>query len=624
MGTFPSALRPSGDENEGHDNRSDDGSEGSEDLGDLPTWTEDFNLAQEWQHVLRALQVDSHPPTSHTNEAPPKDLLFRQLRKRELFGVPKRQLRWESTIPPNDRKVYADVKSRIDDVITYCDGPNRTPETVIEAMRKINEHLSAAESKHAEYCKLLLVDLGFQRYLQFLLINPDAKNLPFEVRMYAVKDGERNMIRKFALECLRQLTLKDTTLLSALASNNQELILCLFHLLESHHHIEVASSLLQDILAVLPTIIDASTIPNLVTLINKANPKDFASLFRVVPFLIYELDDPISMDTIKRFPPSSMASKKAKFSQKAHMIERNQAFLISRSLIVERLIEVLNLIASKSIPRIPRRLLRIFQGQSNDLSEVLSEIPQASLESIIQGYMNMNQHIDCLFVLSNLLAGKRAADVQIKCVKLQIIPKLQKILPKLNWDPEPHDTSHGPTQLHGPGCDCNPESALNTQFLRVVHSLCDRDLTHGLTRRLMFTREELRRMDVKPDSDHDRCGSSGLFGLLPGVVNILKRQNQDSPYRFWLSSCVEAFLRGSPPKYQDSLNSNGLMNHAIESVLKNGGLGGEGLQTGYDLISELVKFNPRAMCAFSESFNEKEFERFIGNPLILRQCGNFK
>jgi hypothetical protein len=35
---------------------------------------------------------------------------------------------------------------------------------------------------------------------------------------------------------------------------------------------------------------------------------------------------------------------------------------------------------------------------------------------------------------------------------------------------------HNPMEhIHGPSCDCNPESALRVQYLRLVHNFYDRD-----------------------------------------------------------------------------------------------------------------------------------------------------
>jgi hypothetical protein len=45
----------------------------------------------------------------------------------------------------------------------------------------------------------------------------------------------------------------------------------------------------------------------------------------------------------------------------------------------------------------------------------------------------------------------------------------------------------------GPGCACNPESALKIQFLRLVHNFCDRDADNTKNKHLMLSPTERQR-----------------------------------------------------------------------------------------------------------------------------------
>lgn len=50
--------------------------------------------------------------------------------------------------------------------------------------------------------------------------------------------------------------------------------------------------------------------------------------------------------------------------------------------------------------------------------------------------------------------------------------------------PQPHG-------IHGPGCTCNPESALKIQFLRLVHNFIDRDSDNSRCKQLLLSPAEV-------------------------------------------------------------------------------------------------------------------------------------
>jgi Trpc4-associated protein len=103
--------------------------------------------------------------------------------------------------------------------------------------------------------------------------------------------------------------------------------------------------------------------------------------------------------------------------------------------------------------------------------------------------------------------------------------------------------------IHGPTCDCNPESALRVQYLRLVHNFYDRDFLGNSNKKLLLSSAEKALLT--------RCGSpnvvskEGFFignndkGIFTRIVHTLLKEPMESVYRFWLSSCLESFLRGS-------------------------------------------------------------------------------
>ena len=66
--------------------------------------------------------------------------------------------------------------------------------------------------------------------------------------------------------------------------------------------------------------------------------------------------------------------------------------------------------------------------------------------------------------------------------------------PRLLVDPplRPPQASPPTHPIHGPGCNCDPESALKVQLLRLIHCFCDRDSCGRCLKPLLFSVEECR------------------------------------------------------------------------------------------------------------------------------------
>ncbi len=121
-------------------------------------------------------------------------------------------------------------------------------------------------------------------------------------------------------------------------------------------------------------------------------------------------------------------------------------------------------------------------------------------------------------------------------------------------------------------CECHLDSAQQIQLLRLLHALIDRDTDDSYDRwiaraRLLSEAEAaaMRSLDnlsnfVSPAStlralaevqalgeggglDKLMKGRGGKPSLLRVLLNLLMTSSTRSPYRFWLSSCVETFLR---------------------------------------------------------------------------------
>ncbi|CAI5499111.1 unnamed protein product [Closterium sp. Naga37s-1] len=385
--------------------------------------------------------------------------------------------------------------------------------------------------------------------------------------------------------------------------------------------------------------------------------------------------------------------------------------------------------------------------------------PAAVATNMAASFMEQQQ-VEVLFVLCALCGGKRKEAVQDQLAGLGLVAILVDSFDRLNWS-APLPPPAEPHGIHGPGCSCNPESALKIQYLRLIHNFCDRDgpnlhnklllaspggvppphdaatppriaasgvaasaITPGSTAAgaggggsggasssgvgsagsssssgssgsvegrvqggtqgegngqgrgqgegegeeqgyaLGFGASLGRALGFSPNQwlpglgIRDGAGDSGVLSQAVGVgasrgegissiaaagateaaaagaggvveggageeeknealmlkiIRVLMKESADSVYRFWLASCVEAFLRGSNPRDQQLVAATGLMEHLVEEILRgaSGFKCAASLQIDFDLLGELVKFNPVLFRRLAALVQGERFSRFI-------------
>jgi Trpc4-associated protein len=206
--------------------------------------------------------------------------------------------------------------------------------------------------------------------------------------------------------------------------------------------------------------------------------------------------------------------------------------------------------------------------------------------------------VEVLFVLCTLLGGRRKIDVQRALGEQGLVEVLTVMFDRLSWGQQAPDSENPLEQVHGPGCECNPSSALRVQYLRVVHNFLDRDcMTRpGSHKHLLLSHEErlLLESDWDPREPLPQLPPSQR-GLLTRIIDVggtihtharahrhthshtrtphtqvLVVEPSDSVYRFWLASCVESFLRGSSDREQCFVAATGLLQHLAKEVTSMG------------------------------------------------------
>jgi len=233
--------------------------------------------------------------------------------------------------------------------------------------------------------------------------------------------------------------------------------------------------------------------------------------------------------------------------------------------------------------------------------------------------------VEVLFVLCTLLGGRRKLDAQDQMQHYGLIPVLEEMFERLPWfkrngegeeedegertsqrDSSPDDQQ--PNGIHGPGCECTPESALCVQYLRLLHNFCDRDCDNYEGRRLLLSDSERAVVFLDGNSN----GDVPQPGLLSKIIGAFMGESDESPYRFWLASCIESYLRGSSPEEQLFVAKSGLMDHLVRDVSSERLHCAGSLQTSFDLLGELGKGNAEAFKLLVSELDEEAFRKLMG------------
>lgn len=226
-------------------------------------------------------------------------------------------------------------------------------------------------------------------------------------------------------------------------------------------------------------------------------------------------------------------------------------------------------------------------------------------------------HVELLFVLCTLLSGRRKINVQHKLASLGLADILLDMYGRMSWESKPFHGHNPMEHIHGPGCDCNPESALRVQYLRLVHNSYDRDFQENTNKMMLLSaaeKEVLRRC-----RSPEEVTSQGFFisssdrGIFTRIVNTLLKEPVESVYRFWLSSCLESFLRGSGPDEQVFIAISGILSYTVTHIVDMGirPSASANLQTAFDLLGELVKGNQHTIEMVDSALGDTNFTRFM-------------
>lgn len=422
-----------------------------------------------------------------------------------------------------------------------------------------------------------------------------------------------------------------------LAERN-DFVLLLFTLMTNKKTFLQTATLIEDILGVKKEMILLEEIPNLANLVSSFDQQQLANFCRILSVTISELET--GSDDKHTLLAKNAQQKKNAGPSRAEM---NQATLLNIPGFIERLCKLATRKVSETTGT------SIFLQELEDwytwLDNALvldalmhmanEEADQSSTESSDESGLAMSPlrnrlpqsmkimheimyKVEVLYVLCVLLMGRQRNQVHKMIAEYKLIPGLNNLFDTLIW--RKHSTSNIVMHGHNQNCDCSPEISLKIQFLRLLQSFSD----HHENKYLLLNSEELNELsaislranipEVEAVVITDRSlVCDGKKGLLSRLLQVMKREPAESSFRFWQARAVESFLRGVT-SYADQmfLLKRGLQEHILYCIIDSECKSRDVLQSYFDLLGELMKFNINAFKRFNKYVNtEEKFQIFL-------------
>lgn len=534
-----------------------------------------------------------------------------------------------------------DIITEIDD---YSININQNPERCMEVMKEILSKLTNFEARRqrdengedpqTKFANVFVEFGGVDTILRLLMMN---SLLPPEAASNEDKTHQLR-VKSVALEILsRIISTEPGDALAKRLTEFDDILNHVFTYLAYDMTCLTACQVLEDFLQARQTVLNLSTISNIRRLVTCLDDKKLANFCRVLAVTISDLD--IYEDKSSLFAQHRQKNAKGFINVR----DVNQEMLLSIQDLVPRLVKIA--VAYDYAPRyrdmkseLDCWMKWIDDQMSDDAFEPLLEddldkfvggvsepvqfcgpmVKQAGLEIS----KDLILRVKVIYVLGLFLAGKARKKVQKKLAELQLIPGLSELFEQFIWKCQGSFRTNTRNRLrgHNSSCECSPEVALKIQFLRLIHSFCD----HSDYKHLLLTKSELselKRINSKAgpleidglDKVNKSLMCRGSKGLLTKIVEVMKKEPTASTFRFWLARAVESYLRGNTSFCdQVFLLKKGLLQHIANNIIDQDIRPKEILQSSFDLLGELVKFNVEAFKAFDKVLDSHEkAEKFV-------------
>eukprot|EP01028_Stygiella_incarcerata_P002984 TRINITY_DN15666_c0_g2_i1.p1 TRINITY_DN15666_c0_g2~~TRINITY_DN15666_c0_g2_i1.p1 ORF type:complete len:828 (-),score=178.61 TRINITY_DN15666_c0_g2_i1:62-2545(-) len=284
------------------------------------------------------------------------------------------------------------------------------------------------------------------------------------------------------------------------------------------------------------------------------------------------------------------------------MLLHRRTGALSRPRIIERIFDLLHLLSLPQVRHVHRLLVQGISDQvlsivNGDIIRMLlhrrtgalstwessmEHVADSRVDRGLRDPARIEKHLDwttqdsftiasneseILLLVASLLSSRRKEQLRDKSVERNISKYVKDLMQIMNWDPQLEPRS-APHPLHGPGCTCNMDSSMKIQLMRVLHALVDRADPTALC-----------------------LTQAASFQLPTLVVALMKSSPPHSEYKYWMRSCLEAFVRSAGVKAQMTLIHDGLLDSLLSDLMMPTFKGSGSLQTAFDLLGELIKFN---------------------------------
>ncbi|KAM4649608.1 short transient receptor potential channel 4-associated protein isoform 1-T1 [Amazona ochrocephala] len=424
-----------------------------------------------------------------------------------------------------------------------------------------------------------------------------------------------------------------------LAERN-DFVLFLFTLMTNKKTFLQTATLIEDILGVKKEMIQLDDIPNLGSLVSSFDQQQLANFCRILAVTISELD-PGSDDKHTLLAKNAQQKRNLGPSR----AEINQATLLNIPGFIERLCKLAtrkvsettgtssflqeleewytwlgldNALVLDTLMRVANEEAEQSSTESSDESGLANTSTRAQLPQPMKIMHEIMYKLEVLYVLCVLLMGRQRNQVHKMIAEFRLIPGLNNLFDKLIW--RKHSASALVLHGHNQNCDCSPDITLKIQFLRLLQSFSD----HHENKYLLLNSQELNELsaishkanipevDAVVNTDRSLV-CDGKRGLLTRLLQVMKKEPAESSFRFWQARAVESFLRGTT-SYADQifLLKRGLLEHILYCIVDSECKSRDVLQSYFDLLGELMKFNIDAFKRFNKYINtDEKFQIFL-------------
>ncbi|TSM04885.1 Short transient receptor potential channel 4-associated protein [Bagarius yarrelli] len=390
-----------------------------------------------------------------------------------------------------------------------------------------------------------------------------------------------------------------------------DFVMFLFTLMSNKKTFLQTATLIEDIMGVRKEVIQLEDIPNLASLVQSFNQQQLANFCRILSVTISEPD--AGMDDKHTLLARNAQQKNTASPSRA---ESNQVTLLNIPGFIERLCKLATRKVSEASGT--AALLQELEDWHSWLDNALV------LDALMQMAIEEAEQSSTVFFLFITCIPESSDEGSLSSSPLRhTLPQSMKIVHEIMYKVEVlyvlcvllMGRQRNQAMLF-----YSQEISFKIQFLRLLQSFSD----HHENKYLLLNGQELNELsaislkanipEVEALVNTDRnLACDGKKGLLTRLISVMKKEPVDSSFRFWQARAVESFLRGAT-SYADQmfLLKRGLLEHILFCIIDSGCKSRDVLQSYFDLLGELMKFNIDAFKRFNKYVNtEEKFETFL-------------